>query len=339
VKNIRITKIIDNGRFYALLAVLILAGAPAALAQDESKGIQSEELIKKRPPSKKTAQTPKPTTGKSSAQRTAKTTPARRKNYRVVKRPPAGLALKSSPAVQNETEDALLGVTVWKIRPADQNDAAKELIEEEVNSRIQSGKFTLERMESETPLAEGERIRISIESLSHSGFLYIIDRELYSDGTYSRPKLIYPTLRTRNRAKPVGAGELIFIPEAPRYFRVKSKQSEKTQVAEVLTIIISPKALIEPALLQTRAIDLAPEQFDGWINEWTAATTVLEEIGGAGQTITLVEQNAGQNTAKGLTEESPGLSQDDPTPQTVFRARIKRGNPLLINLPLNYRTP
>ncbi len=105
-----------------------------------------------------------------------------------------------------------------------------------------------------------------------------------------------------------------------------------------MTFIISPKLLVEASLLQIKAIDLSPEQFNAWQNDWRTEITLLEEIDGAGQTITLVEQTAGQNSAKGLIEESSSLSQDDPTPQSVFRARIKRGNPFLVNLALKFRS-
>lgn len=327
----------NNFLSFIVLLIWSLTVSMTGFSQEETKGIQSEELIKKRPVTKKSNQSKKAATSKNSALSINKNTKPKRKYYRIVRTSAVKSAVKSSQVKQNQTEDALLGVTVWKIRPAAKNDAAKELVEEEQNGKTQTSEYTLERMESETQLAEGERIRISVESLSHSGFLYIIDRELYSDGTYSSPKLIYPTLRTKNRSLPIGAGGLVFIPEAPRYFRVKSNQADKIQVAEVLTIIISPKALIEPSLLQTRAIDLLPDQFNDWQNQWSTETTLLEEIDGAGQTITLIEQTAGQNSAKGLTEESDGLSQDDPTPQSVFRSRIKPGNPILVNLLLNFR--
>ncbi len=305
-------------------------------SQEESKSIQSEELVNKRPAAKTSSRSTKTTPGRNSS--VTATIKPRKRLYRVVKTSSVKLVVKSSQLKQNDTEDALIGLTVWKIRPAAKNDPAKELIEEGPEGKTQSSEYTLERTESDTPLTEGDRIRISVESLSHSGFLYVIDRELYNDGTYSAPKLIYPTLRTKNRENPVGAGTLVFIPEAPKYFRVKSNQSEKKQTTEVLTFIISPKLLVEASLLQIKAIDLSPEQFNAWQNDWRTEITLLEEIDGAGQTITLVEQTAGQNSAKGLIEESSSLSQDDPTPQSVFRARIKRGNPFLVNLALKFRS-
>lgn len=65
-------------------------------------------------------------------------------------------------------------------------------------------------------------------------------------------------------------------------------------------------------------------------------TTLIEEIDGLGKTITLVEQSVGQESAKGLTEQSTRLSPDDPTPQTVFRSRIRSGTPYLVNVSIKY---
>jgi hypothetical protein len=191
----------------------------------------------------------------------------------------------------------------------------------------------------DVPLAIGEKIRLSIESLSHSGYLYVVNRELYSDGTYGVPKLIYPTLQTNSRNSPVEAGDLIFIPESSaKVFTVKANQSEKKQVGEILTVIISPKILIDESMLKTKAIDLPMAQFTSWLKQWEVNTTLFEQEGSVGQTITPVEQTAGQDVAKGLVEEPAALTQDDPLPQSVFRSKVKRGNPMLVNILLNFRS-
>lgn len=307
------------------LFVLLICGSMIVgncFAQDEEKGIRSQALTKKRP------------TAKTS---TSKTPTRKTRRYRVVRTSKRTRRAKSSKVKKPVYEEALLGLTVWKLRPAEKDDPAKELLEEDDDAgKPQSSEYTLERIESDMPLKDGERIRLSVEALSHSGYLYVIDRELYSDGTYSSPKLIYPTARTHNKNNVVGAGDLIFIPQGSRSFRVRSTQFEKTQVAEVLTFIISPKKLIDHSLLREKALDLPLGQFDDWVDQWETDTTLLEEIDGAGQTITLVEQSVGQDSAKGLTEESDRLSQDDPTPQSVFKSLIKRGDPILVNVSIKY---
>lgn len=292
-----------------LIFGLIFAGN--TFAQDEEKSIKSEVLMKDRPPSKRSTS--------NSSRKTVR--------YRFVRK-----SVRKKPRVNPEPkrvkmEDALLGLTVWKLRPADREAPDDESDDED----------SLERIEADMPLKDGERIRLSVESLSHKGYLYVIDRELYSDGSYSSPKLIYPTLLSQNRNSLIRPGDLIFIPQGSRHFRVKSKQAEKTQVAEVLTFIISPKPLIKLSDLQMKAIDIPLSQFEDWIDKWEPDdTALLEEIDGAGKTITLVEQSVGQESAKDLTEQSNRLSPDDPTPQTVFRSRIRSGTPYLVNVSIKY---
>lgn len=315
-----------------------LSGAVNCFAQEEeSKSIQSEELVKKRPAAKSLLSQNAGLIAKRPSVKSNKNEKSKKRFYRVVKtpqtKPIAKAPVKSAP---KDLMDGLLGFTVWKRRPATETDAAKELVEEQAGGKVQNSEYTLERMGLDISLAIGEKIRLSIESLSHSGYLYVVDRELYSDGSYSNPKLIYPTLRSKNRNSPIGAGDLIFIPETS--FTVKPNQSEKKQVAEVLTIIVSPKILIDESMLQTKAIDLPINQFMSWFKQWEVNTTLFEQEEGTGQTITLVEQTAGQDFAKGLVEEPATLTQDDPLPQSVFRSKIKRGNPVLVNVSLKFRS-
>lgn len=316
--------------FYTLfLAIIIISGYGVCLAQDEEKSIQSEELVKKRPLAKFSAQYEKTPVNKSTKQK--------KRYYRKVKSSKK-TGVKSSKAEPKQLEDALLGFTVWRIRPATTADAAKELIEEERDGKVYNSEYTLERLLTESPLTAGEKIRLSIESLSHSGYLYVVERELYSDGSFSDPKLIYPTIRSRYKKSPISAGTLVFVPEGTRHFRVTTTQTKKQQVAEVLTIIISPKMLIEPSTLQLKAIDVPVEMMSEWLDKWEVDTTLLEQIDGEGQTITLVEQSAGLDAAKGLNEESSVLTQDDAVPQSIFRSKIKKGNPVLINVYLNFKS-
>ena len=326
--------------FFALFVIIISVCISNSIcfAQEQEKSIQSEDLVKKRPAARASRLQNGRTVTNSTNSKSNKNVKQKKRFYRVVKSPQTEQRVKISKPVEKDAVDALLGLTVWKIRPATESDAAKELVEEEQGGKVQNSEYTLERMELDTPIAIGERIRFSIESLSHSGYLYVVERELYDDGTYSSPKLIYPTLRTRNRNSQISAGSLIFVPEAPRYFRVTSNQSKKKQVAEVLTIIVSPKVLIDQSMLQIKAIDLPLEQLTNWLMQWEVYTTLLEQIDGAGQTITLVEQSVGQDSAKGLTEESSSLTQDDALPQSIFRTKIKHGSPLLVNILLKFRT-
>lgn len=311
-----------NKKYRNLLFMLILAAilgysqASNCFAQDQTKSIQSDEFIRNRPMS----------TSVNTERKVKPVYMMRKRTYPAVKTPirvPRKVRVKS-----NLSEKAMLGLTIWKQGPAPKGEDAKGLIEEETG---------LERSESETPLAVGDRIRFSVESLSRKGYLYIVDRELYSDGTYGAPILVYPTLNNRSGSNFIGAGSSIFVPQSSNYFAVKPQQGIKNQVAEVLTIIVSPKVLVEESMLDKKAVELPPTMFANWLKQWEIDTTLYEQVNGAGTKITPVEQAAAAEAAKGLVEETP-LSQNDPPPQTVYSAQIKRGDPFLVNVYLKFKS-
>jgi hypothetical protein len=184
-------------------------------------------------------------------------------------------------------------------------------------------------MEEGTPLAPGQKVRLSIESLSRDGYLYVINREEYADGSLGDARLIFPTKRTPEAANKVKAGKMVYIPGPPRYFRIKPSSSPKGHVAEVLTVLVSSKPLIEPSQLSTTAITLPNEQVEAWEKQWATQPTKFEMEGGAGRVMTEKEQSA-------ASADAAALSQDDPVPQTIYRLAIKPEDALVIRLPLKF---
>jgi hypothetical protein len=80
----------------------------------------------------------------------------------------------SAKGVELSTRDsslAQLGLTIWRFRPTQANDKTKELVVEEDEK---PSEWTLERIEEGTWLAPGQRVRLSIESLTRDGYLYVI---------------------------------------------------------------------------------------------------------------------------------------------------------------------
>ena len=313
-----------NRNILFLLVITVVLGCSQVVIsfaqppQEQTKSIQSDEFIKNRPASSRPAE------GRI---RPSSFHKERTRTYPVVTK---RITPPRKPTVRgNVAENAMLGLTIWKQGPAPKDEAAKGLIEEDGG---------LERIESETALAVNDRIRFSVESLSRKGYLYIVDRELYSDGTYSAPKLIYPTLNYRNGNNLISAGTPIFVPQSSNYFVVTPQQGEKKQVAEVLTIIVSPKVLIDPSMLDNKAINVPPATFASWLRQWEVESTLFEQVNGAGSKIMQVEQTAAREAAKGLLEESSPFTQGDPPPQSVYRARIKRSDPLLVNVFLKFRS-
>jgi hypothetical protein len=225
---------------------------------------------------------------------------------------------------------AQVGVTLWRFRPSTSGDKTKELVEEEEGS--ERTEWSLERMEEGTLLTPGQKVRLSIESLSRNGYLYVINREEYADGSFGDARLIFPNKRTPEGSGRVKAGKIVYIPGPPKYFRIKPSSSSKGHVAEVLTVLVSSRPLIDPSRLSNTAITLPKDEVEAWEKQWSTQATKFEMEGGAGRVMTEKEQSA-------ASADAASLSQDDPVPQTIYRVAIKPEEALVIRLPLKFTPP
>jgi len=223
--------------------------------------------------------------------------------------------------------DARLGMTLWRLRPAPADapaDGARLLVQETAGTSA----WTAERVDAEAPLDIGDKVRLSFES-ARAGYLYVIDREQYADGSSSEPYLIFPTTRTRSGDNRVEPGRLIDVPDLadrPNYFSVR--RSRPDQVAEMLTVIVSP-APIEDVTPASGPQKLPAAAVARWEKQWGGPVEQLALDGGAAKAWTPIEQRASQDASRLLT-------QDDPPPQTVFRVKAAAGSPLLVTVRLPY---
>lgn len=220
-----------------------------------------------------------------------------------------------------------IGVTIWRLRPSRANDEGARVL---VLDGLKQSQWTPERIEADTPVNIGDRIRISVES-PRPGFLYIIDREQYADGSLGEPMLIFPTLRTRGGDNRVLPGRLIDIPaqeDQYSYFTAQPAGNRRDQTAEVLTVILTPQQL--PLNIGDQPMRILPSQISEWEKSWGGAAETLELVGGAGRAWTNEEKLAGSANGRQLTQAGP-------PPQTVYRvAARKTGGPLLVTVPLRY---
>lgn len=280
---------------------------------DGSRQIVLEEFTKARPP---VAQLPKPG--------------PRRRTPAVALRPPKYLRKTPSlfAAAQAPVGTMEIGVTLWRLRPSAGIDGGARVL---VMENAQSSQWTPQRIEVDTPLQIGERVRLSIES-PREGYLYVIDREQYADGSLGDAYLIFPTLRTRGGDNRVRAGRLIDIPaqeDNPSYFTLVPSANRNDQVAEVLTILVAPQPIGDIELGQN-PIKLSKSDVAKWERTWSTAFERFEMVGGAGKSWTTVEKEASAMTSARL------LTQEEPTPQTVYRVASKTRNTFLITVPLRY---
>lgn len=228
---------------------------------------------------------------------------------------------KSAPSSSEE-----IGVTVWRLRPSQSTDTGGRVL---VLDGLRQSEWTPERIEADTTLNVGDRVRLTVES-PRPGFLYIIDREQYADGSLGDPMLIFPTLHTRGGDNRVAPGRLIDIPaqeDQYSYFTAQPAGDRRDQIAEVLTIIL----VTQPLSLQIgeQPLKMTSTQVTGWERLWGGTAERLELIGGAGRTWTNEEKAAGAARGRQLTQTGP-------PPQTVYRVARKAGGPLLVTVPLRY---
>ncbi len=282
------------------VSILSFAICFFAFVQDQgTRQIIPEEFVKSRP-AKSTA---------SSAKRTS---------YRPATAKTATSGSKAADAMQ-------LGLTIWRLRPSNIADGGARIV---VHHDGETEEWTPERVEANTPLRMGERIRLSFEA-PQTGYLYVIDREQYADGSMGEPILIFPTTRTRGGDNQVAPGRVIEIPgqeDRPNYFTLR--QSRADQTGEMLIVIVTPQP-IEGITIGAKPLPLSNQQVAQWEKQWGALTERFEMAGGAGKTWTKAEQEAGANATRQLT-------QDDPGPQTIYRVVVKPGSPLLVKVGLRY---
>src|SRR5215204_4054676 len=180
--------------------------------------------------------------------------------------------LASSPrerqAGESDSDTWQVGVTIWKL----QGERSRQL--ERVSRRV----------EADTKFHEGDLLRISIES-PLAGYLYIVDRDWFTNGSGGETNLIFPVRGEDNRLK---AGKLIDIPtENETSFKATPKSN---QAGEMLTIIVTSSPL--QLALSNDPLPITSTQLSDWERMWNAMTDRYEMEDGAGLTRTIQEQQA-----------------------------------------------
>ena len=306
------------GMGFAFLALLSPPFAAIAGSQDDgSRQIVLDEFTRARPPA---------TAAKGPAIRTGTRKPTSAsmpKRPRYVRKSPSVIAsLKPNSQVME------IGVTIWRLRPAGGDDAGARVL---VMENAQTTQWIPQRIEADTPLQIGERVRLSIES-PRAGYLYVIDREQYADGSFGDAYLIFPTLRTHGGDNQVRSGRLIDIPaqeDNPSYFTLVPSPSRSDQVAEILSIIVTPEPM-DNLRLTDRPLKISKSDVAKWEASGSAEVERFEMVGGTGTPWTKVEMAASASGSARI------LTQEEPAPQTIYRIGTKSKNTVLVTVPLRY---
>ncbi len=225
--------------------------------------------------------------------------------------------------VDNVVPETVVGVTLWRLRPANRSESGERLIVHDDNATTE---WMPERISANTKLVQGDRLRITVEAV-RAGYLYVIDREQYADGTLGEPYLIFPTKRTAGGDNQVAIGRLLEIPaqdDSPPFFTMR--KSRPDHVAEVLSVLVSPTRL-EGVQITDKAQKLTDAQVAEWEKAWGSSVGRME-MSTTGQTWSREEKDA----------RTRALTASAPTPQLLFyRPSVKPGEPVFVKLRLQYR--
>jgi len=294
-------EMINFKRKLAVMTVIVCSSIHSfSQQQDQTRGLKVKKIEESRPPS------------------TVPIDPAQPRTYRSATSSASASELRKA----GSPSEAILGVTLWRLRASQSTDnRGARILEQKAEKNTE---WVAERIEAGTSVNEGDRVRVSIESPS-AGYLYVIDREQNSDGSVGDAYVIFPTDRTRGGNNKVAGGRVIEFPaqeDNPPYFSVS--RSSANHVGELLIVLVSPQPLDE-IRIGPEPTKVASELVARWEREWGAKVDQFELEGGAGRAYTKEEKAAGGDGSRMLT-------QGDPLPQTVFRLDSKPGKPVLVKV-------
>jgi hypothetical protein len=238
-------------------------------------------------------------------------------------------AAPTPPKLAAVLGDSFVGITLWRMRPSKASDPVR--FRGLVHDQDPAGQadWTPERYNLDAPIRSNEMVRLSVES-ARRGYLYVIDRDIYPDGTFSRPELIFPTTRLRGGDNRVEPGFLVEIPNAqdrPPAFRVEKTRPDQTGV--MLTIIVAPTPI--PGLaLASNATKLSEQRVTSWERRWGVSMQRLDQ-NDSGNVYTTAEAAAAQS-AKSV------LGAQDPIPATLFHCQVSPTEPMLVKVNLIVRS-
>ncbi len=261
-----------------------------------------------------------------------------KRQYNLVKRvavvnPNIKLPVKINGSVKNPVnanaalKNEQLGVTFWRMRPLAAGEDDAPTFPVKIIGKTEN--WTAERIGSATEFQKGDRVRFTIES-SRSGYLYIVNREFYTDGSKGDAEIIYPTLRTRGGDNRVAAGSLVEIPPASDSFPYFNVNPRKANYAgEELVVVISP-VKFEDIELALKAQGINREKLEKWLADWAATVDIYDAEDGEGVALTASETESVNSRA---------LTQEEPLPQTIYKVKTRADLPLVVPFQMQARTP
>jgi hypothetical protein len=330
----------------ALAMLIVCFIALNTFAQDDTKTrtITSDDFASQRPKSQNAELSKKPIASKRT-----KINKPRRITYKFVQRNNNTFRNKSIPVtaknrIKASTKTANkpvkiseLGVTMWKLRPALTSDSGYKLPVAVNNKREM---WTAERVNFGSSFKAGDRIRLAIES-SSKGYLYVINSETYSDGTFGDPVLIFPS--SENEDNSIQPGVLVDIPDQTEdlpYFVINPKKENYN--GELLAVIVSPKPLTNLKTDQNgkiKNLENLIELEEGTETEIFSRNDNQDKLYSQAESQASCGANARKNSTRELERpcgaRTRQLTREEHLPQTIYRIKVPTGQPGITFIRLN----
>lgn len=309
-------------RISLVLCVLCLAlfgGAltPAHMTQDDLRDVRAKEVLKSRRP------------GKSAG-------PDSEDRYSAPKNFP-------TEAPRNRI-NITMGMTLWRVRPVTEKDEQSRLRREWMTWEQNDHEVVVTRISDKEPIPNQELVQMTIEYLpdvngraaNRAGYLYVINREQFPDGSLRNARLIFPTLLTYEGDNRLLPGKTVTLPDPKRPFIISRAVSAETQTSEVYTIILAPISLNSelPQALRRTAMALPPQLVASWERRWAVHEVRADLKDGVGRVRTERERDSSGDVeeTRSTKDSAEDLTQDDAAPQTVFRSIVRPGTGMLFTV-------
>jgi hypothetical protein len=233
----------------------------------------------------------------------------------------------ATPRLSPEQVDgeSVLGITLWRLRPSRPTDDKQVRLLKHAKDSTPVREWTPERIDAGTPLTAGQRVKLSVEA-ARTGYLYVIDRELYADGSMGDPYLIFPTRSIRGGDNRVSVGRIFDIPDDASYFNLEP--SREDQVGEIITVIVAPQPL-DGFEIGEQEVRISKELFAKWETTWGLQVGRMDLATAGSKTLTKAERDAAAGNRP--------LDAGGPAPQSLYyRPNAKGEDPLLASVRLRY---
>lgn len=308
-----------------VVCLTVCAGAliPAHTTQDDLRDIRAKEVLKSRRPGRSAG------TDSKDRYSAAKDFPTEAPRNRI---------------------NVTMGLTLWRVRPITEKDELSRLRREWMSWDQSDHEVVVTRISDKEPIPNKELVQMTIEYLpdvnalaaNRAGYLYVINREQFPDGSLRNPRLIFPTLLTYEGDNRLLPGKTVTLPDPKRPFIINRAISGEAQASEVYTIILSSRSLNSelPQALRRTAMELSPELVSSWERRWAVREVRADLKGGVGRVRTPRERDSSGDVeeTRSTKDSAEDLTQDDAAPQTVYRSIVRPNTGMLFTVRVPFQS-